>query len=547
MNKLKVYIHQQIDLIIQFYILTIKFVDYLHTQDDQRVETKRIRTSLKRIRSMSYKGLQILFQLFDHEEKEIFPMELIDQLWSVCVSESYLEDLLRRKKQREDIVHLLKLAVIWSITSVLKQRILDGRNETKDLVKCLVDLLTENISNENKQLIIEFIWNIMQIDRRFFFLSEFSNEDLFLLIANDSFITPHYDALLTYLTRVSSSMMESKNSMSLTEKEFDILLILSSKQSNTEQIEQLCSIFFRLLRQNILSKKKKKLSKKSSEQNLNISILKVLQNLIINIENPIEKYLHQLPILCAKIIPRDQRIELIPFFQLLINQSSTSTSRYSQTQTTRTIEFFSCIFSTIWYLKQLIELNSWNMEQIDEPDYERRLNSYKDLTKEMSNIDAVDKAEYLCLFYHCLYELHYSITDLSLREYASQCIHLFLQQIPSYQSYLLTEIRVILKQSIVSSSIRHEFLRHLAFIVDINTENDDLNDLKRLRNSTDIEIDFFQNITHVQNHRRLRALKRLKLIHNEQNFRVTTIHHYLLPMICSFINDVINDETQDYS
>jgi U3 small nucleolar RNA-associated protein 20 len=211
------------------------------------------------------------------------------------------------------------------------------------------------------------------------------------------------------------------------------------------------------------------------------------------------------------------------------------------------IFFFFYFSSTLWYLKQLIELNSWNSEQIDEPDYERRLNSYKDVTKELLNLQDTDKDknEYICLFNHCLYELHYSINDLSLREYASQCLHLFVKQIPSYQTSFLTEIRAIIKQSTISTNIRHEFIRHLAFIIDINMDNEDLNDLKRLRNYKDIEIDFFLNITHVQNHRRLRALKRLKLIHDEQEFRLTTINNYLLPIVCSFINDAINEETQD--
>ncbi|CAF4343219.1 unnamed protein product, partial [Adineta steineri] len=76
-------------------------------------------------------------------------------------------------------------------------------------------------------------------------------------------------------------------------------------------------------------------------------------------------------------------------------------------------------------------------------------------------------------------------------------------------------------------------------------DNEDLNDLKRLRNYNDIEIGFFHNITHVQNYRRYRALKRFKIIHDQQPFHVTTINNYLLPIVCSFINDVINDETQD--
>ena len=122
-------------------------------------------------------------------------------------------------------------------------------------------------------------------------------------------------------------MIESSNPITLTAKEFDILLILSRKQLKEDKIEQLCSIFLRLLRQNVLSKKKKKFSNKTSGQDLNISILKVLQNLIINIENPIEKYLHLLSILCCKIIPRDQRIELIQLFQIFINQSTNTKPR----------------------------------------------------------------------------------------------------------------------------------------------------------------------------------------------------------------------------
>src|SRR5262249_35356797 len=131
--------------------------------------------------------------------------------------------------------------------------------------------------------------------------------NIFVVLADDPLIVPHNDLLLDYLTRVSSSMIESNNSITLSSKEFDILLILSSKQLKNDKIEQLFSIFLRLLRQNILSKKKKKFS----EQNLNITILKILQNLITHIENPIEKYLHLLSILCSKIIQRDQRIELI--------------------------------------------------------------------------------------------------------------------------------------------------------------------------------------------------------------------------------------------
>ena len=112
--------------------------------------------------------------------------------------------------------------------------------------------------------------------------------------------------------------------MALSAKEFDILLILSGKQSKSDVTERLCSIFLRLLRQNVLSKKKKnnRMANRMSQQDLNCSILKVLQNLLINISDPTEKYLSLLSILCGKIIQRDQRIELMKLFQIFIDQST---------------------------------------------------------------------------------------------------------------------------------------------------------------------------------------------------------------------------------
>lgn len=148
-----------------------------------------------------------------------------------------------------------------------------------------------------------------------------------IFLADDPLLIPHHDELLNYLTRVSSSMIDSASTMSLTREEFDILLVLSRKESKSDVTEKLCSIFVRLLRQSILSKKKKKFSKKINQQDLNCLILQVLQNLVSKIFNPLEKYLGLLPILCAKITQREQRIELMKLFQVFIDQSSQTSSK----------------------------------------------------------------------------------------------------------------------------------------------------------------------------------------------------------------------------
>ncbi|CAF4507350.1 unnamed protein product [Rotaria sp. Silwood2] len=48
----------------------------------------------------------------------------------------------------------------------------------------------------------------------------------------------------------------------------------------------------------------------------------------------------------------------------------------------------------------------------------------------------------------------------------------------------------------------------------------------------------------LRNHRSLRALKRFKLVHDEQTFRLATIIIFLL-ILCSFINHIINGDKQD--
>jgi hypothetical protein len=156
-----------------------------------------------------------------------------------------------------------------------------------------------------------------------------------------------------------------------------------------------------------------------------------------------------------------------------------------------------------------------------------------------------DRDEYLCVFYHCLNELEHSANDLFLREYASQCLHRFLQRRPTHLGHRLTKIRLILKHPNSSSTVRQAFLRHLASLIDLNVDHGDLLGLKRLRHPTDLNLDFFENIYHVQNHRRLRALKRLKTIHEEHIFRSTAIDHYLLSIVCSFINERTQDIHDD--
>ena len=167
--KLGVYMHGHIDPVMKFYVLTIKLADYLSSQKvpEDNFNVKRLRVLLKRIRSMSYRGLQTIFELFDSDEKEVFKPSLIDSIWLCCVRENYLDDFFVRNKQREDTVHVLKLAIAWSRTSNLRLAVLGERTDAQDLVQYFIQLLNGSITDDNKQLVIEFVWNLMQLDREY--------------------------------------------------------------------------------------------------------------------------------------------------------------------------------------------------------------------------------------------------------------------------------------------------------------------------------------------------------------------------------------------
>ena len=60
------------------------------------------------------------------------------------------------------------------------------------------------------------------------------------------------------------------------------------------------------------------------------------------------------------------------------------------------------------------------------------------------------------------------------------------------------------------STVRQTFLRHLALLIA----------LKRLRHPTELNLDFFEGTSHVENYRHFTALKRLKIIHDEHAFRL---------------------------
>lgn len=196
----------------------------------------------------------------------------------------------------------------------------------------------------------------------------------------------------------------------------------------------------------------------------------------------------------------------------------------------------------------VIELNAWDAKWIDQPDYQRRLDAFKEIQKliaDDSNGIGIELS--VILIYNCLYILKID-KDISLKETASYCLKTLVPLIVNnYKSmqeklnYLLEEIlfpviRWGLKNK--NNDYRNECISLLGVL---SRECPDahvvLRDLNKLTNKIDLEVDFFENIVHLQLHRHVRGLFKFVQIFKEESIapNTRTLTQFILPLTSHYL------------
>ncbi|KAJ3663969.1 hypothetical protein Zmor_008182 [Zophobas morio] len=193
---------------------------------------------------------------------------------------------------------------------------------------------------------------------------------------------------------------------------------------------------------------------------------------------------------------------------------------------------------------ELIEgLNAFDHKWIDQPDFQRRHDTFKDIQKAIETQD-VDLDLGVLLIHNCYYLLK-SEKDLSLRENSSHCLRqltsYLIKQYPKQLDYLLSEtvfdmIRKGMKNR--NDDFRNEcilILGHLAR--ECSESHVVLRDLNRYTNKSDPEVDFFENITHLQLHRHARALLKFCTVTRDLTTspNVRTLTQFVLPLASFYL------------
>ncbi|KAK9348873.1 hypothetical protein V1522DRAFT_159094 [Lipomyces starkeyi] len=195
----------------------------------------------------------------------------------------------------------------------------------------------------------------------------------------------------------------------------------------------------------------------------------------------------------------------------------------------------------------LVELNSYSKVKIDEVDYERRLSAYA-----IFNVDLWSSCSALQwgpILHDSIFWIATS-DEKAIQSGASSVLKRFIEITASkakvedpdrVQFYSLLESVIIpaIRSGLRSETemLRYEYVAILKTLVQSPAAYPKVANLQVLLFEGDEEADFFNNIVHIQSHRRQRAIYRLGQIALKQELGDFNISHMLLPLLEHFLRD----------
>ena len=200
-----------------------------------------------------------------------------------------------------------------------------------------------------------------------------------------------------------------------------------------------------------------------------------------------------------------------------------------------------------------LDLNAFSSRSIDEPDFDKRLKAFTTLNESAYLTLSVE--QWFPLVYNMLFYVKDN-EELAIRTNASYALRRYIETNPFHSqvtgtgsrsgySDLLTQVLLpALRKGASERSefVRMEFLVIMAHLVRKNPDWPEVSDMKVLLVNEDEEASIFNNILHIQQHRRLRALRRLATEGRHGHLKSTNIAHFLIPLIEHFIFDKGDDD-----
>ncbi|OBZ65821.1 U3 small nucleolar RNA-associated protein 20 [Grifola frondosa] len=266
----------------------------------------------------------------------------------------------------------------------------------------------------------------------------------------------------------------------------------------------------------------------------------------------------------SKILPEKIKVDmaniLCSLFPLIPDLSDSSSTTYSRTygllsqlfQTLRSrqarlalVTAFRCLADVQISLRPLADLmaslNAYSSKRLEEPDFDRRLNAFTSLNETLYSTYSCQ--DWLPILYNMLNFIQ-DPDELTVRSNASFTLKRFVDvvagsQLPEYEETFVKVLYPGLKNGLRSKSemVRAELLGVLSHAIAKCDRVTSLQEMRILLASGDEEANFFNNIHHVQIHRRTRAIRRLADYATEGHLRSATLADVFIPLVGNYITN----------
>ncbi|KAL8829181.1 MAG: hypothetical protein Q9191_002158 [Dirinaria sp. TL-2023a] len=195
------------------------------------------------------------------------------------------------------------------------------------------------------------------------------------------------------------------------------------------------------------------------------------------------------------------------------------------------------------------ELNAYSQQKVDEPDFETRLAAFEKINGTQPK--HFGPKQWKPVLYNMLFYVR-DTEEIAIRSSASLSIRKFVEHntwemakragnaFSLVESVLLPACRRGASEQ--AETVRVEYLQIMATIIRQNPHWPKVNDMSPLLFNEDEEASFFGNILHIQQHRRLRALRRVAVEARKGHLHAINVAHFLIPLIEHFVFDKADDQ-----
>ncbi|XP_054298959.1 small subunit processome component 20 homolog isoform X2 [Pongo pygmaeus] len=492
-----------------------------HILDQREKIQLRFINPLKNLRRL---GIKMVTDIFLDWESYQFRTEEVDAVFHGAV---WPQISRLGSESRYSPTPLLKLISIWSGNAryfplLAKQK--PGHPECDILTNVFAILSAKNLSDATASIVMDIVDDLLN-------LPDFEPTETVLnllvtgcvypgiaenigesITIGGRLILPHVPAILQYLskTTISVEKVKKKKNRAQVSKELGILSKISKFMKDKEQSSVLITLLLPFLHRSSIA------------EDTEVDILVTVQNLLKHCVDP-TSFLKPIAKLFSVIKNKPSRKLLCTVFETL-----------------------SDFESGLKYITDVVKLNAFDQRHLDDINFDVRFETFQTITSYIKEMQIVDVNYLIAVMHNCFYNLE--LGDMSLSDNASMCLMSIIKKLAAlnvtekdYREIihrsLLEKLRKGLKSQ--TESIQQDYTTILSCLIQTFPNQLEFKDLVQLTHYHDPEMDFFENMKHIQIHRRARALKKLakQLMEGKVVLSSKSLQNYIMPYAMTPIFD----------